>query len=139
MLKFIWHASRWAVLPLLIGSLLFYNFAPGLKWSYELFHVFLEGSGAVVSFALAAFIISLVSRRRLQVNFIWLSLCFITMGTMDLAHSLLHPGQAFVWLHSTATFFGGLFSAMIWMPISFSKKMLNSTVLFFVIFFTVVF
>ncbi len=124
---------------MLLGSLFFDLLAPGLIWKNELFHDFLEGSGSLISFALAVFIAAMISRKRLTANFVWLAVCFIVMGGMDLAHSLLHPGQPFVWLHSAATFFGGLFAAMIWLPPVLSAKFFNVKIFLLAIVFTVVF
>jgi len=49
------------------------------------------------------------------------------MGVLDLAHALMLPGQEFVWLHSTATFFGGITAVLIWLPVSVCKPFFNKS------------
>jgi hypothetical protein len=38
------------------------------------------------------------------------------MGVLDLYHAAVPPGNTFVWLHSTATFLGGILFAFVWTP-----------------------
>ena len=47
------------------------------------------------------------------------------MGTLDMFHSQVSPGPVFVWLHSVATFIGGFFAMLIWLPESISKRFFN--------------
>lgn len=61
----------------------------------------------------------------MSVNYLWLIVSFSSMGILDLVHSLMPPGQEFVWLHSNATFIGGLSAALIWLPISSCKQFFN--------------
>ena len=121
MIKSLWQVSYLAVVPMLLGSILF-TYLPPFKWNHELFHVLLEGGGSLVAFILALFITSLIIKERLEMNYLWLIACFMAMGILDLAHSQIPPGQIFVWLHSCATFIGGFFAALIWLPVSISKK-----------------
>ncbi|QOP42381.1 diguanylate cyclase [Sulfurimonas marina] len=37
------------------------------------------------------------------------------MGIIDIFHGIMMPGKLFVWLHSTAVFFGGIFFMLVWM------------------------
>jgi len=121
MLKSLWVTSYLAIIPMLLGGIIFY-FLPTFHWNYQLFHVLLEGGGALIAFTLALFVTTMIKQQRLAINYIWLIACFISMGILDLAHSQTPPGQAFVWLHSSATLIGGFFAALIWLPERISKK-----------------
>jgi hypothetical protein len=132
MIKSLWQASYLAIIPMLLGSILF-AYLPPFKWNHELFHVLLEGGGSLVAFILALFITSLIIKKRLEMNYVWLIACFIAMGILDLAHSQTPLGQIFVWLHSCATFIGGFFAALIWLPASISKNFFSKWSLFAII------
>jgi PAS domain S-box-containing protein len=129
MLKSLWVTSYLAIVPMLLGWIIFY-FLPTFHWDYQLFHVFLEGGGALIAFMLALFVTTMIKQQRLAINYIWLIACFISMGILDLAHSQIPPGQAFVWLHSSATLIGGFFAALIWLPEKISKKFAHKSFLF---------
>ena len=129
MLKTLWITSRWGIIPILLGFLIFDVLLPNFKWNYELFHALIEGGGAIVAFILATIIYNLVYTKRLASNYYWLVLSFVSMGTLDLFHSQIPPGQAFVWLHSCATFIGGIFASLIWFSNFDFKRIQN---LFFV-------
>jgi PAS domain S-box-containing protein len=132
MIKTLYQTSYFAVVPMLLGSILF-AYLPPFKWNHELFHVLLEGGGSLVAFILALFITSQIIKERLEMNYVWLIACFIAMGILDLVHSQIPPGQIFVWLHSCATFIGGFFAALIWLPASISKKFFSKWYLFAII------
>ncbi|MBF0264172.1 MAG: EAL domain-containing protein [Gammaproteobacteria bacterium] len=118
-----WLASRWGIIPILFGSVLIELYIPDFIWNYGLFHALLEGGGAVIAFVLSYLIFTMIRRERLTGNYYWLVVSFLSMGVLDLAHSQVPPGQTFVWLHSSATFLGGLFSALIWLPASIAKHL----------------
>lgn len=114
MLKTFWITSRWGITPILLGSLIIGLLIPDFKWQYEFFHVLLEGGGSIIAFILALMIYSRIQTGRLAINYFWLVLSFLSMGILDLAHSQTPPGQAFVWLHSSATFIGGILASFVW-------------------------
>ena len=122
MLRSLWISTRLAILPTLVGTWLIYQYLPNWSWNNHLFHAFIEGGGALIGFALALIVIAMIHKKRLSYNYTWLVACFLSMGILDIAHSLKHAGEIFVWLHSCATFIGGLFAALIWLPTRFSKQ-----------------
>lgn len=133
MLKTLWITSRWGIIPILFGALIFDLLLPNFTWNYHLFHVLLEGGGAIIAFILALTIFNLIQSDRLSNNYFWLVLSFLSMGILDLAHSQTHPGQAFVWLHSSATLIGGLLASCIWLPASYLKTFNKNLLIYFVI------
>ncbi len=139
MLKTLWVTSRWGITSLLFGYLIIELFIPDLKWNDQLFHVLLEGGGSIVAFILAVLVFVMIQTDRLTINYFWLALSFTSMGILDLSHSQTPPGQAFVWLHSIATFSGGVFASLIWfsgISLSFlqQKIMLLAVVIICIIF-----
>gem|GEM_PF-6536637 len=122
MLKTIWKNSWLAVIPMLAGLFIFSHLAPHAHWEYTLLHTLIEGGGALVLLCLNLVIITLIYNGMLPKHYSWIIACFATMGILDLFHSLTSPGQAFVWLHSLATFFGGLLAAMLWSPPAWAEK-----------------
>ena len=121
-----WITSRWAMVSLLFGVIIISTFIPDFYWNSELFHVLIESGGALIGFGLALIVLAMINKQQLPVNYIWLIASFISMGTLDMFHSQMHPGQVFVWLHSVATFIGGLLAMLIWLPESLSKKFFKS-------------
>ncbi|MBF0265663.1 MAG: PAS domain S-box protein [Gammaproteobacteria bacterium] len=124
MIKLFWISARWAIMPFLIGILLSISY-PDIIWKNELFHAILESSGALIGFGLGFIIYSMIIQNQIPKNFIWLIACFLSMGTFDIFHALHHPGQLFVWFHSIATFFGGIFACMVWLSPQTSEKFLS--------------
>lgn len=125
MLYSLWISTRLAIVPMLIGTLIISLLLPVWRWDNELFHALVEGGGALIGFGLASVIIAMIQKQRLSYNYAWLVACFLAMGLLDIAHCLTHPGQTFVWLHSSATFIGGFFASLIWLSPSASKPFFN--------------
>lgn len=138
MIKSLWRSSYIAVISMLLG-LIPLMFFIHIKWDNELFHVLLEGGGSLISFVISLFISSHIIKKRMGENYIWAVVCFIVMGILDLAHSQVPPGQAFVWLHSCATLFGGVFASLILFPASISKKIFNKYFFLLIILISIVF
>ena len=53
----------------------------------------------------------LLSRKETRTHnlYFWVACGLVAMGILDAFHAFVAPGEVFVWLHSTAVFFGGLF------------------------------
>lgn len=139
-LKF-WITVRWGILPIVIGTIVVQLFLQGSIYNYELLHVLLESGGAISAFILALLIFSLVESKLLTINYLWLVLSFSLMGVLDLAHSQTDPGQTFVWLHSVATFLGGILASFIWcnkFPIKKHSKLSIILSIFIIIIFSII-
>ncbi len=138
MLKSIWETIYLAIIPMIFGVGVFY-LIPDFTWNNQLFHTCLESGGSIIAFTLALLVNGMIKKQRLGINYIWLIACFTSMGILDLAHSQVIPGQAFVWLHSTATLVGGFFAALIWCPKTFSKKFAHKGFLISLILISIIF
>ncbi|MFV0445203.1 MAG: response regulator [Planctomycetaceae bacterium] len=84
------------------------------RWEHAPVHSVLESTGAVIAF-LVAFLLIDMERRGLGTSFnSWISGALVGMGLLDGLHALTYPGPTFVWLHSLATFVGGVLFALVW-------------------------
>ena len=79
-----------------------------------LLHSGLEVSGGVIAIVISMIFFIKYSRKLTLTHFNYTSLALLTMGIIDIAHGMVSPGNMFVWLHSTAVFFGGLFFLSVW-------------------------
>ena len=100
------------VVSLLLGQTVLVDW----RWTHHPVHSAVEMAGAVIALAVAWLLISL-ERRGEGCSFnVQIAAALIGMGVLDGLHALVHAGNCFVWLHSTATFAGGLLFALIWLP-----------------------
>ncbi len=93
-----------------------YHILPIGFWIQKPFHSFLEATGALVAIILAILLFRNETQVSIKTHILWVSCALICMGVLDGIHSLVEPGESFVWLHSVATFSGGLLFAMVWLP-----------------------
>jgi PAS domain S-box-containing protein len=86
------------------------------RWEHHPVHAAVETVGAVIALIVAWLLISL-ERRGEGCSFnVQVAAALIGMGLLDGLHALAHAGNCFVWLHSTATFAGGLLFVLVWLP-----------------------
>ncbi|GEM_PF-1284953 len=104
------------------------------EWRGE--HVPLHGAIEVFGGAIALFVAYLLvqlNRSKQGTSFNLVIACaFAVMGIMDIAHALVEPGKLFVWLHSSATFFGGVVFLGVFLPKNLQKQM-SEVMLWFVV------
>lgn len=86
------------------------------RWEHHPVHAAGEAVGTVIALSVAWLLISLERRGEGSSFNVQVSAALIGMGTLDGMHALVHAGNCFVWLHSTATFVGGLLFALVWLP-----------------------
>ena len=99
----------------IFGTLIMVHLFDSWVWRSLPFHSTLEVAGAVLGLVLAALI--LFSRQKVCTSRKMLVACaLISMAILDIAHSCVPVGSAFVWLHSLAVLAGGLFFALVWFP-----------------------
>lgn len=94
-----------------------------ITWQHIPSHSAVEIAGAFIAFFVAYMLLVLQSHQRgTSFNYIIASaLC--CMGIFDAAHALVNPGKVFIWLHSMATFTGGLIFASILLPDTLRNKL----------------
>jgi hypothetical protein len=79
--------------------------------------------GAIIALILSIFILSSRNESPQDCYKLCVSTALIGMGTLDLFHSCMEPGQVFVWLHSAATFWGGTLFSLVWIPSKIISKL----------------
>ena len=103
------------VVPIVSGYLLS-EFLPDWRWVSHEFHHLAESIGAFSAAIIGSLILAMRQVGKGLPSYVWLAYAFFGMGVLDAFHSVLDAGQAFVWLHSTATIVGGALAALIWLP-----------------------
>jgi len=100
------------VASLILGWTLFSEW----RWEHHPVHAAVEMSGSVIALLVAWLLVSLERRGEGTSFNSWIAGALVGMGVLDGVHALVHAGNAFVWLHSTATFVGGVLFAFVWLP-----------------------
>ena len=100
---------------LVAGEVLSSMVLPEGRWSNAPLHSAMEAFGAVITAALAAFLL-LTREETSQPWRLWLACSTLGIGILTGFHACLPPGSEFVWLHSLGFLVGGLFVAMAWLP-----------------------
>ncbi len=102
-------------LPLIAGwaALTFY---PDIRWKSIAFHSSLESLGGMIALSVAGVLLLGEKEEADKTHHFFVSSALLSMGLLDIFHAMVDPGKLFVWLHTTATFFGGLFFGFVWTP-----------------------
>ena len=124
------------VLPI-VGGYALTQTIPDWRWDYVTFHAVVEGLGAFAALIIATLVMLMRSAGKLHPGYVWVACGLISMGLFDGFHAILNAGEAFVWLHSFATFVGGLFFVMIWLPRRISSHPVADVLPFYVFTFSV--
>lgn len=91
----------------------------------EPLHSLAEGLGAFIALALACLLLMIWRIENKRTYYFWASCAFISIGVLDGLHASLALGNTSVWLHSSATFLGGLLFSLVWLPESFSSTCID--------------
>lgn len=93
------------------------------RWQQLPFHSAVEVFGGVVALFVSYLLLNLHSNGRGTSFNIVIASALCVMGLLDIAHALVEPGKLFDWLHSCATFFGGVLFACVCLPIRVQQKL----------------
>jgi len=119
-------AADWIIMsvvgttPLAIS---FFELLPNEIWEHHPFHAVAEGLGSFAAVIVAAAMIMLMRQGDLPRAYLWVICGLIGMGMLDGFHAATHAGHVFVWLHSTATFVGGVLFAGLWLPDTVNRRL----------------
>jgi len=109
------------VTPIILGNLLNSIFVE--KYINIPLHSGLEVAGGVIAIVISMLFYIKYLRDTTLTHFNYTTIALLSMGIIDIFHGIVMPGKLFVWLHSTAVFFGGLFFITVWLKdIKVSKK-----------------
>ena len=80
-------------------------------------HSAMEAVGVLAAFLLAYLTIQMPGKDgRAAARLTWPACGLTAIGTLDLFHAAVPPGDLFVWLHSMSLLVGGLLFALVWLP-----------------------
>ena len=99
----------------IIFLVLFLNYLPEWRWPHASFHSAVEALGGAIALGVATIFFMRIGTKEDSTHYFFIASALISMGLLDIFHAFVNPGKVFVWLHSTATFFGGLFFGLIWL------------------------
>ncbi len=100
-------------LPVLLGDIL-NNYFLGKYINLPL-HSALEVSGGMIAIVISMIFYIKYSKNHTLTSFNWSTAALLAMGIIDIFHGIMRPGELFVWLHSCAVFFGGVFFTSVWL------------------------
>lgn len=92
------------------------SFIANIQWIHYPLHSSMEMAGAIIAFTVAYLLINLDKRNAGTSFNMRIAAALIGMGLLDGFHAVVMAGEQFVWLHSLATFVGGLLFVLIWLP-----------------------
>lgn len=98
-----------------VGSVISAVFFPESVFANVPIHSLVEAVGGLMAIAIAGILIAERSRKTDSDHYPWMAGALTGMGVLDLFHAALIPGNNFVWLHSMATFVGGILFAFVWL------------------------
>ena len=93
------------------------------RWQHIPFHSAIEVFGGAIALFVCFLLLNLEKNNRGTSFNIPIAAAVGAMGILDISHALVEPGKLFVWFHSTATFFGGMFFLLITLPNSILSKL----------------
>jgi len=99
-------------LPVTIAYLL--SVVSGNSFENILLHAALAGTGGLLAMVTSLFIFIKFYPKSNFNHFTRTATALLVMGTIDVGHALVSSGELFVWLDSTALFWGGIFFMMVW-------------------------
>jgi len=99
-----------------------------LRFEHLPFHSAVEVTGSVIALLVAYKLFSLKAHGIGPKHGIRIGQALIVMGLLDGFHAVSHIGNNFVWLHSLATFIGGLCFVFIFIPVK-EKNTFKQTLL----------
>ena len=110
------------VLPIVLGNILNNSFS--IKYISIPLHSGLEVSGGVIAIVISIIFYIKYLKNNIFTHFNYTTIALLAMGIIDIFHGIVMPGKLFVWLHSTAVFFGGILFMSIWLK---DKKVSKTT------------
>lgn len=116
----------------IIFLILFLNYSPDWRWPHASFHSSVEALGGAIALGVASIFFLRICRQEDSIHYFFITSALISMGLLDIFHAFVNPGKIFVWLHSLATFFGGLFFGLIWLEVLCRSLNLSKNLIFWI-------
>lgn len=93
------------------------------RWEQLPFHSAIEALGSFIAMLVAYLLVILEARKKGTQYNLSIAGALVGMGVIDGLHAVVPTGELFVWLHSTATLWGGILFFSIWLPRKLLKKL----------------
>ena len=93
-----------------VAGLLF----PRLLWTHLPLHSLVEAAGGLTALAIGGILLMELGHKSNARHYRFMITGLASMGVLDLFHAASTPGNGFVWLHSAATFAGGVAFGSVW-------------------------
>ena len=100
----------------LIISVWLRTYFPTWRWHQEPLHSAMEAIGGLAAIAMG--LVLLQRRDPARIHLYPVASGFFGMGLLELFHAVAEPGDAFIFLRSTASLVGGIGFALIWLSLS---------------------
>ena len=100
----------------ILGMLAVHIGAPAVLLVHLPLHSLLETMGGMMALIITGMLMGKQRHGTSEPHWVWMACALAGMGTLDLFHAAVLPGDSFVWLHSAATLVGGLLFLGVWMP-----------------------
>ena len=100
------------------------TYFPTWRWHQEPLHSAMESIGGLAAIAMGA--VLLHQRDPNGTRFYPVAGGFLGMGLLEIFHAVAEPGDAFIFLRSTASLVGGIGFALIWLPHSNRSSQLSA-------------
>lgn len=98
-------------------------------------HSVIEAVGGVIAIVISMIFYVKYNKNHVVTHFNYATTALLTMGIIDIFHASFIPGNMFVWLHTTAVLFGGIFFMSVWFKkILVSKKVYRAIPVLFIFF-----
>lgn len=108
------------ILPVILGH--FLNTYFQIKIINIPIHSVIEAVGGTVAIIISMFFYIKYNKNHVATHFNYATTALLIMGIIDIFHASFTPGNMFVWLHSTAVLFGGIFFMSVWLKKSLVSK-----------------
>jgi len=82
-------------LPVL-GSLASVSFVPDWRLPHEPLHSVIEALGGFIALTLSGSLLTEKNRKPEKTHHVWMACALISMGTLDIFHATISPGNLFV-------------------------------------------
>jgi len=107
------------VIPM-VGVAVVQLYVPTASLIHLPLHSLLETMGGVMALTIAGMLVARQCVGVTEPHKVWMACGLAGMGTLDLFHAAMLPGDNFVWLHSASTLVGGLLFLGVWLrrPVS---------------------
>jgi len=114
------------IFPVAFGTLLENIFT--IKYISIPIHSTIEATGGIIAIVISMIFYLKYSKEHILTHFNYATTALLAMGIIDIFHASVMPGEMFVWLHSTAVFFGGIFFMSVW----FKKRAVSKDIYFLI-------